>query len=154
MAPPEIAEESAPLGSIVRYHFPARGSRPAVEMTWWDGGMIPARPEELEPGRTMDGRDGLYIGDKGKILGHRLIPESKMKEYGSIPRIIPRSPGHHQEWIDACKGGKPAGSDFVEHGGLLTEVKKLYWDGENMRFTNSENANQYLNPPYRKGWTL
>ena len=135
-------------------------------MTWWDGGMIPARPEELEPERRMDGRDGnLYIGDKGKILGHRLIPESKTKEYGSIPKVIPRSPGHHQEWIDACKGGKPAGSDFVEHGGLLTEVillgliairtkEKLYWDGENMRFTNSENANQYLNPPYRKGWTL
>ncbi len=166
MSPPEIAEESAPLGSIVRYHFGARGSRPPVDMTWWDGGMIPTRPDELEPGRRMDGRDGnLYIGDKGKILGHRLIPESKMKEYGSIPRILDRSPGHHQEWIDACKGGKAAGSNFVDHGGLLSEVillgliairtkEKLYWDGENMRFTNNENANQYLNPPYRKGWTL
>jgi predicted dehydrogenase len=166
MALPDIAEESAPLGSIVRYHFPAQGGRPAVEMTWWDGGMIPKRPEELEPGRRMDGRDGnLYIGDKGKILDHRLIPESKMQEYGAVPKTLVRSQGHHQEWIDACKGGKPAGSNFVEHGGLLTEVvllgliairtkEKLYWDGENMRFTNSEKANQYLNPPYRKGWIL
>jgi predicted dehydrogenase len=165
MASPEIAEESAPIGSIVRYHFPARGNRPAVEMTWWDGGMMPRRPEKLEDKRRMDGDGILYIGDKGKILGHRLIPESKMQEYGRAPQIIPRSPGHHKEWIDACKGGKPAGSNFVDHGGLLTEVvllgvaairakERLYWDPSNMRFTNSEKANQYLNPPYRRGWRL
>jgi len=166
MAPPEIAEESAPLSSIVRYHFAAQGDRPAVEMTWWDGGMMPKRPAELEPGRRMEGGDGtLYIGDKGKMLGHRLIPESKMQEYGRVPKTLARSPGHHREWIDACKGGKPAGSNFVDHGGLLTEVvllgliairtkEKLYWDGQNMRFTNSERANEYLNPRYRTGWTL
>ncbi|MHC4529089.1 MAG: Gfo/Idh/MocA family protein [Planctomycetota bacterium] len=166
MASPEIAAESAPLGSIVRYHFAAQGNRPAVEMTWWDGGMMPRRPEELEPERKMGGRDGaLYIGDKGKILGHRLIPESKMQEYGKVPKVLDRSGGHHQEWIDACKGGKPAGSSFIDHAGLLTEVvllgliairtkEKLYWDGDNMRFTNSETANQYLNPPYRNGWSL
>jgi hypothetical protein len=114
----------------------------------------------------MDGGDGtLYIGDKSKILGHRLIPESRMREYGKPPRVLPRSPGHHKEWIDACKGGKAAGSDFVAHAGLLAEVvllgniairtkEKLHWDGDNGRFTNSERANVLLNPPYREGWTL
>jgi predicted dehydrogenase len=166
MAPPQISEESAPLGSIVRYGFPARGDRPSVELTWWDGGMMPPQPGELEPGRRMDGGDGtLYIGDKSKILGHRLIPESRMREYGKPPRVLPRSPGHHKEWIDACKGGKAAGSDFVAHAGLLAEVvllgniairtkEKLHWDGDNGRFTNSERANVLLNPPYREGWTL
>jgi len=164
--PPEIRDETAPLGSMVHYTFPARGDRPAVQLTWYDGGMMPPRPEELEPGRRMGGGDGnLYVGDKGKILGHRLIPEARMKEYGRPRRVLPRSPGHYREWLDACKGGKPAGSNFVDHAGLLTGVvllgniairtrQKLYWDGAAMRFTNSNEANKYISPPYRKGWTL
>jgi len=88
-----------------------------------------------------------------------------MKEFGKPPKVLPRSPGHYQEWIDACKGGKPAGSNFVDHAGLLAAVvlmgniairtqEKLYWDAEKLQFTNSEAANQLLNPPYREGWTL
>ena len=107
----------------------------------------------------------LYVGDKGKILNHRLIPEAKMKEYGKPPKVLPRSPGHYEEWIQACKGGKPAGSNFVDHAGLLTEVvlmgvialrlnTVLYWDSTNKRFTNSEEANQLMNPARRQGWSL
>ena len=166
MAIGEISKESAPLGSIVRYHFAATNDRPSVEMTWWDGGMLPRRPDELEPERKMEGRDGmLYIGEKGKIMDHRLIPESKMEEYGKPPKVLPRSPGHHREWVNACKGGEPAGSNFVDHAGLLAEVVllgtaairtqgRLYWDPENMRFTNNDQANQYLRSPYREGWSL
>ena len=107
----------------------------------------------------------MYVGDKGKMLGHRLIPESRMKAYKRPPKTLPRSPGHYKEWLDACKGGKPAGSDFANHAAHLTEVvmlgnialrvrEKLYWDGPNLRFTNSAEANKYINPPYRKGWSL
>lgn len=164
--PPEIRNETAPLSSIVRFTFPAREERPAVEITWYDGGMMPARPEELEPERRFGGSDGmLYVGDKGKILGHRLIPDAKMKDHGAPPRVLPRSPGHYQEWIQACKGGQPAGSNFVDHAALLTEVvlmgviavklnTVLYWDSDNKRFTNNEQANELMNPPYRKGYSL
>ena len=107
----------------------------------------------------------IVVGDKGMILGHRLLPESKMQEFGKPPRVLDRSPGHYQEWIDACKGGKPAGSNFVDHAGHLAAVvlmgniairtqEKLYWDAEKLQFTNSDAANQLLNPPYREGWTL
>jgi hypothetical protein len=159
----KIDPEIYPLGVIARYEFPARGDMPPVTLTWYDGGLKPARPKELEPGRGMD--DVIYIGDKGTLMGHRLIPESKMKSYGRPPKRLPRSVGHHKEWIDACRGGPPAGANFVDHAGLLTEVcmlgnvalrtgNKILWDGPNLKVTNDAAANRYLHRHYRQGWTL
>ena len=79
--------------------------------------------------------------------------------------MLDRSPGHYAEWINACKGGPPAGSNFVDHAAHLAEVvqlgnvairtkEKLYWDAANLKFTNSDAANALLNPPYREGWSL
>jgi predicted dehydrogenase len=163
---PEIANETAPKSSITRWQFPAAGDRAAFAITWWDGGLTPPRPEELESDRSFGEGDWLLVvGGKGKMLGHRLIPESKNRETGAPPRVLERSPGHYKEWIDACKGGKPAGSSFADHAAHLAEVvllgniairtnQKLLWDGDNLRFTNSEEANELINPPYRDGWNL
>jgi hypothetical protein len=151
------------VASIVRFDFPAVDGRAAVSLTWYDGGLMPPRPDELEPDRVMGGGDGmLYVGDKGKMLNHRIIPESTMREYEMPPKSLPRSPGHHQEWIDACKGGAPAGANF-DFAGPLTETvllgniairtgRKLYWDGD--RFKDDEEANRYLSKEYREGWSL
>jgi predicted dehydrogenase len=164
--PPEIAGETAPVSSITRWQFPAQGDRAAVTVTWWDGGLKPPRPDELEADRSFGEGDWLLIvGDKGKMLDHRIIPDAKAREIGRPPRVLPRSPGHYQEWIQACKGGPPAGSNFVDHAAHLTEVvmlgniairskQKLLWDGQNLRFTNSDEANKLIHPPYRSGWTL
>jgi len=174
-----VNSETAPLASIVRYQFPALDDLPPVfwrggqlTLTWYDGDLMPARPPELEDGRHFgEADDTLYVGDKGKILGHRLIPESKMQEYKKPPQTLPRSPGHHREWINACKGGPPAGSNF-DIAGPLAEVVllgniavrlgqklyekglKLYYDGPNMKVTNLPEANEYIRQEYRKGWTL
>lgn len=165
-APPEIKNETAPLASTVTYRFAAEDDRPEIVLRWYDGGMMPPIPVEVEQGRNIFVNDGtLIVGDKGMILGHRLLPESKMQEFGKPPRVLDRSPGHYQEWIDACRGGKPAGSNFVDHAGHLAAVvlmgnvairtqEKLYWDAEKLQFANSDAANQLLNPPYREGWTL
>lgn len=164
--PPEIANETAPLSSITRWQFPAEGDRAAVTITWWDGGLKPPRPEELEPDRKFAEGDWLLIvGDKGKMYGSRVIPDQRAQELGKPPEVLPRSPGHYIEWINACKGGEPAGSNFVDHAAHLAEVvllgniairtgEKLLWDGPNLRFTNSEAANQLINPPYRAPWAL
>jgi predicted dehydrogenase len=164
--PPEIANETAPMSSITRWSFPAEGDRAPVLLTWWDGGLKPPRPEELEPGRKFAENDWLLIvGDKGKMLGHRLIPESRAKEFGKPPRILPRSPGHYKEWIAACKGGPAAGSNFIDHAAHLAEVvllgnialrtkDRLYWDAAKLAFTNHDEANRLVNPPYRAGWKL
>jgi len=159
----KLNPETYPLGVIARFEFPARGDLPPVTLTWYDGGLKPARPKDLEPGRGMD--DVIYFGEKGTLMGHRLIPESRMKAYGRPPRTLPRSPGHYKEWIDACRGGPPAGSDFVDHAGLLSEVcllgnvavrtqRKLTWDGPNMKVVNDAEANRYLHRQYREGWSL
>ena len=159
----KLDPEVYPLGVIARYEFPVRDGMPPVRLNWYDGGLKPPRPEQLEPGRRMS--DVTYIGEKGAIMGHRLIPESEMQSYGRPPKTLPRSVGHDKEFIDACRGGPPAGSDFVNHSGLLSEVcmlgnvalragKKLDWDGPNMKVTNDEAANQYLQREYREGWSL
>ena len=167
-----VNSETAPLASRVDYEFPARGDMPPVKLSWYDGELRPTDPEELEPGRRMGSANGgtLFVGDKGKLVcgcygkNPRLIPETEMKEYERPPKTIPRVKGHHQDWIEACKGGKPACSNF-NYAGPLTEVvllgnvavragKKLYWDGPNMRVTNIPEANKYLRREYRAGWTL
>jgi predicted dehydrogenase len=170
-----VNKETFPVASMVTYQFPARGDMPPVKLVWYDGGLRPPRPEEIDEGGEMGTNGHLLIGDKGKILSNRrdyaLIPDKRDKEYGDPPKKIPRSPGHYQEWIDACKGGKPGGSNF-DWAGPLTEVvllgnvalrlqmkeeltrKKLLWDGPNLRFTNSDEANKYLRNEYRQGWSL
>jgi predicted dehydrogenase len=166
-----VNRETYPLSSKIHYEFPARGDMPPVKVTWYDGGMRPPRPEELEDGRQVGDNGKLFIGDKGKMLDERIIPETKMKEYGKPKQLLDRSPGHHIEWIEACKGGKPAGSNF-DHAGPLAEAvllgnvalrpelkeignrKKLLWDPEKFEITNMPEANQFLRREYRKGWTL
>jgi hypothetical protein len=109
--------------------------------------------------------EDLFLGDNGVLLGHRLVPDTRMRQYGRPPEVLPRSPGHDEEFIRACRGGPPAGSDFVAHSGLLTEAcllgnialrvgRKLLWDGTTFRFTNDEEANRLLHRAYREGWTL
>jgi hypothetical protein len=94
-----------------------------------------------------------------------IIPEAKMREYKLPEKKIPRTRGHHQDWLDAIRRGKKAGSDF-SYGAPLTEIAmlgviaikfpgvKLHWDAQAMKFTNVPEANQYINPPYRAGWSL
>ncbi len=170
-----MTDDSYPMASIVHYTFPARGNKPPVKLSWYDGGLTPPRPAELEPGRKMgDGGGGvLYIGDKG-ILMHgtygdnpRIIPETKMKEYKRPEKTIPRSPGIYLEWIEAIKTGKKSTTDF-SYAGPLTETMLLgnvatrmkdkntilKWDPEKMEITNLDEANQYLKMEYREGWEL
>ncbi len=169
---PGVKEETAPKASIVRFEFPAREGFPPLALTWYDGGLMPQRPVELEEGRKFgEADDNLFVGDKGKMLGYRLIPEARMKEYGKPPQRIERSPGHHKEWLIACKGGPAARASF-DWAGPLTEVVlygnialrmerqlyekglKLHCDGPNMRITNLPEANRYIRDEYRDGWTL
>ena len=173
----EPKNEQYPRSTIVRYKFPARDGMPEVNLTWWDGGMMPPRPEELEEGRRLGDDDGgvLFLGDKGTLMcgcygrSPRLIPESKMREYKQPAKTIERIPkgieGHEQDWVRACKGGKPASSNF-DYSGPLSEMvlmgnlavrfpnRRLLWNGEKMEVTNDAAANAYVRRQYRQGWSL
>ena len=164
--------ETSPLASIIYYRFPARDGMPPVAVTWYGGGIMPPRPAELEPGRDLNGRgDGiLFVGEKGKIMcagwagSPRLIPEARMKAYRRPAKTLPRSKGHHRDWIDACKGGRQASSSFG-YAGPMTEVillgnvalrtgQKLRWDGPNMKAANLADADACIRPEYHNGWAL
>jgi hypothetical protein len=166
-----VNDETLPKWNIIRFEFPAKGNRPAVKMTWYDGGKLPPEPAELE-GRRMDGNGILFVGDKGKLLGPghagapRLIPESRMREYGRPPKTLSRSPGHHKEWIEACKAGKTedAKSGFW-YAGPFTEAllvgnlavrlkRRVEWDSKTMRSPNCPEADNYVTKFYRVGWAL
>ncbi len=171
----KFTEDSYPLASIVTYEFPARGKMPPITMKWFDGGLMPPRPEGLEPGRRMgdEGGGGIFIGDKGMLMystysqNPRIVPEAKMREYERPEKTIPRSPGIHEEWIEAIKKGEKSTTDF-SYSAHLTEVillgnvairtkeynRKLDWNGEKMEITNLPEANQYLHKDYRAGWSL
>jgi predicted dehydrogenase len=173
---PDVASETFPRASIIRYEFPARGDMPPVKLTWTDGRLMPPRPRELEPGRRLDGSGALFIGEKGTIMhgshgagGLRIIPETKMRAYKrpekTLPRVKGGQSGHEQDWIRACKEGKPASSSF-EYGGPLTEMvllgvlamrfkdMPLEWDAANLKVTNLPEADKLIHPPFRDGWTL
>ncbi len=155
--------EVYPFGVLGRWEFPARGDLPPVTIHWYDGGLKPARPPEIEPGRTI--AQNLYLGDRGVMLDYRLVPEAKMQDFGRPKEVLPRSPGHYQEFVDACRGGPAPGANLVDHAGLLSEVcmlgnvalrsgKKLAWDGPNFKVTNDAAANRLLHREYRAGWSL
>jgi predicted dehydrogenase len=165
-----VNSETAPVASIVEYEFPPRPDMPPVKVVWYDGELKPTLPNDLELGRKIPDNGVIFVGDKGKLLcgcygeSPRLIPESKMQAYTQPPKTIPRVDDHHQDWVSACKGGKPASSNF-DYAGPLTEMillgnlavrtgRKVLWDGENMKCTNMPEANEYVKRDYRKGWSL
>ena len=164
--------ETYPDASIVHYEFPAREGMPEVKLHWYDGGILPERPEDLEPGRKMPESGTIFVGDKGKIMcgtygeGPRIFPETKMKAYRRPEKTIARVKGsHEQNWIDACKGGPAACSNF-DYAGPFTETVllgnlairnpgvKLDWDGDNMKVTNFDEANALVGRKYRQGYSL
>jgi hypothetical protein len=161
----KVFDQTAPLGSIVTYDFPAREDMPPVRIVWYDGGLKPPCPPEFE-GRPLPGSGELYIGDEGMLLENSLqiLPESRAKKFADVPKTLPRRSGTWGEWMEACKGGEPAGCHF-EWAGYLTEFtllgniairtdKVLEYDAENMRITNHEDANRYVAEPYHNGWSL
>jgi predicted dehydrogenase len=168
----QLYDETFPVASMVHYDFAAREGMPAVKVTWYDGGLQPKKPDELDPDVPFGDWNGglLLIGDKGKILcdavGHNpmLLPKHRNEEYTAPPQTLPRSIGHYKEWIEASKGGKPAGANF-EYGCPVTELvllgniavrtqEILEWDFENMKIKNSEKANQFIKEEYHNGWSL
>ena len=163
---------SYPSATTTYYTFPARGSMPAVKVTWYDGGLMPPKPDELGDENLNAGGGVLYVGSKGKMiqdtygLNPRLLPAALQEGYGEPKAVLPRVPheDHHMNWIDAIRGAEPASSPF-EYATQLTEVmllgivslrakSKLQYDAQAVRVTNNQAANDFLGRDPRKGFEL
>lgn len=168
----EVNTATGPASACVRYEFPAREDMPPLTLYWYEGGKRPPRPEGIPEGQKLgdDDNGSLLIGDNGFITAGcygdnaRLLPDEKMKDYKMPPQILPRVGDHHANWIEACKGGEPACSNF-SYAGPFTEIvllgnlamrtiKKLEWDGVRMEVTNDVSANDYVRREYRRGWEI
>ncbi|MBN1421758.1 MAG: Gfo/Idh/MocA family oxidoreductase [Planctomycetes bacterium] len=165
----EIHPETYSRWVIVRYEFPARGKMPPAKLTWYNGGPKP--PAELLLGHPRPEHGCLLVGEKGAIFSdcpwntrYKLLPEKKWEGVKLPAPTIPRSPGHHAEWIRACKGGPKPFSPF-EFGSSLTEMIHLgiialltghpiEYDATNAKILNCLAASALLHREYRYGWTL
>jgi predicted dehydrogenase len=167
--------ETAPAASRIEYDFPARGGRPAIKVVWRDGNLSPPRPEEIGDERRwpVESSGQIWVGDDGKLFAGiygenpRLLDAARDAEIraNSPAERYPRTDGVYAEWIAACKGGQPAGSNFVDHSGPLTEMvllgnlavraaRTLELDPATGRITNANIPEEYVKPTYRDGWSL
>tara|TARA_B100000029_G_scaffold188703_2_gene186379 strand:+ start:1211 stop:2539 length:1329 start_codon:yes stop_codon:yes gene_type:complete len=165
-----LMAETAPKWAEMVYKFPARGERPPVTVTWYESGRKP--PVALALGETLPNNGALLIGDKGRLLQtdmygafYKLLPTEKFSEYIPPAPTLPRARNsHQQEWIDSAKTGSSTMSNF-EYAGRLTEAflvgnvalrtgQTLEWDGETMKARNCPEAERFVHPVYRKGWSL
>jgi hypothetical protein len=173
----QVNTESAPHSEIVHYEFPDRGvvgniRLVPLKMIWYDGGLLPPRPDELKEGQIMGDQSGgvLFTGTKGKLMtgcyGRNpvLLPEELDKDYKRPKKTIRRienamEGGHELDWIRACKESPESRmetSSNFNYSGPLNELvvmgnlairlqdlkRKLMWDGENMKITNISDSDE------------
>ena len=169
---PVINDVAFPYACIVRFKFPKQETLPAFDLFWYDGGMKPPTPEELEAdGKDLPEEGMMFVGDKGKILGGFrnenpvLIPDSRMKSYmekNNVPQgEVQRSDDF---WIDAFREKKESPGSFLLAGAVSETInlgaialrtrKKILYDAVKMEITNVPDANKLLRREYRKGWEL
>lgn len=163
-----------PVAMRVHYRFPARGDRPPVDLHWYDGGLMPPRPDALPDDLELSREGGaMLVGERGVLmhetygLNPRLFPEGLMGWAASVPKTLRRLGGEHEmNWVRACKGEEEAICPF-SYAGPLTEVMLLgivalrsgqgnviEYDGEAGRVTNDEKANDHLRREYRPGFGM
>jgi hypothetical protein len=163
---------SYPHATTTYYTFPARDGMPPVKMVWYDGGLLPPRPDEMGEQRLNAGGGVLYYGTKGKMLQEtyggtpRLLPAEAHNQYGAPPERLARVPHQHHEmnWVNAIKGTDDISCPF-SYAAHLTEImllgivalrsnEKLEYDAANMTVTNNDEANAFLTREYRAGFEL
>jgi predicted dehydrogenase len=166
----ELNSETFPAWSILKIEFPARGDLPPLTLHWYDGGKKPS--SELIGEQEVAGNGAILIGEQGTLYSvewtggdWRLLPEDKFRDWTPPTETVPRSAGHHQEWIEACKGGPSTFCNFEDFAAPLTEImlvgclaqragKKIEWDAANMRAKNWPEGDVFIKREYRKGWEL
>ncbi len=163
-AGPVLHPDTCPLGLTVYYKFPANNDRPPVDLTWYDGSMI---PREIH-GQRVKANGVMFVGSNGMMFAdygsYKLFPQDKFADFDAPAKTLPDSVGHYREWILACRDGSPTTCNFA-YSGALTEAVQLgnvafrtgeilEWDAENLKATNTEKAAKFVTKEYRTGWEV
>jgi predicted dehydrogenase len=173
------AKFTFPYRTAIRFDFPARGAMPPVKLFWYDRVTAQPKIEGVPEGELLGDKDingSVFVGDKGLVTtgcygeDTRLVPAARMKDYKMPPQLLTRCPdtgkdwvrSHYRDWIRAAKGGEAACSNFGVSGPFVQWMLlgviairvegKLLWDAQRGRFTNNNEANDFLTPKFRKGW--
>jgi hypothetical protein len=166
--------------NTVTWQFPARAELPPLNVHWYDGGMKPHRPPELDNRIQLPASGLMFVGEEGKLIagysggnpfgrklgidGGLLLPEKKFHDFQQPPKTMGRCNDHYREWTQACKTASRTVCP-IEFGCEMTEMallgtlalrtrRVLAWDAKAMRVTNHADANKLVDPPYRDGWSL
>jgi hypothetical protein len=167
-----VNKASYPNATTTYYEFAARKGLPPVKLTWYDGGLMPERPDELGEQKLNAGGGVLYVGSKGKMLQDtyggvpRLLPAERHNSYGAPKEKLARIPhqSHEMNWVNTIRGTDQICCPF-SYASHLTEIMllgvaalragtKLHYDAANMQVTNNAAANDFLTRQYRPGWEL
>ena len=181
---PVATPECQSHANMVTWEFPSRGDLPPLNVYWYDGGMKPHRPAELDHQIELPRRGLLFVGEKGKLMadygggnplgrgengrrgiaGGLLLPEDQFRDVQQPPKTLARCEDHYLEWTRACKTAQRTVCP-IEFGCEMTEMallgalalrtgKVLQWDAAAMQVTNDQQADSLVDPPYRTGWEL
>lgn len=163
-----------PLSSVIRWKFDAPKTIDPFDLFWYDGGMRPPTPPELETDlKEFESEGMMFVGDKGKILGGFrcenpvIIPESRMIEVTGAKEITLSRPSINATdvWIEAIREGKSSPGNFTSSWPILETAhlaavalragRKIHYDHRKMRITNNDDANKYLSrEECRPGWEV
>lgn len=184
-----IYQETFPKTARIRFEFPERDGLPPLKFWWYDGApkdaLQPLRPDSKTLHKVMGmydelpGSGALIIGDKGQLFSpddygakffialnddKEFVPGDQHEACLGIPKTIPRSPGHMEEWFRMMKDGTPAYSNF-DIAAYLAEVillgcvalrlgegQRMEWDGPNMKSPNLPEAARFVTRHNRHGW--
>ena len=165
-------KDSYPAWSVIKFAFPATDKRPAIPVTWYDGGKKPSK--ELFGGKDLPASGALIVGDKDTLYAEGdYCGNFSLLSGAEKPKVdYVKSPGHFEEYARAIRGGEPAVSNFPDYSGPLPETillgnlavwcgkgpegegKTVEWDAKNLKATNAPELDAIINPPYRDGWKL
>jgi hypothetical protein len=156
-----------PLSCIVRFKMPQTKEFGPFELIWYDGGIRPLTPDELE-GQEYPREGMMFVGDKGKIIAGfrgenpKLIPAARMNGI----MVENDTPGidTNTTWINAFRENKQTPGSFLLAGPVTETIllgavalrarRKVEYDSVNMKITNYPEADKFLTREYRKGWEL
>jgi predicted dehydrogenase len=171
---PARRADTWPQSNHITWMFPGNDMTDGKELQveWFDGDKYP--PQDVQKIALADSRvpeyppeSSMVIGTEGAmLLPHQsmpiLLPRDKFKD---APHTIEKGPTHYHRFVDACLGGEPTASHFLQTGPMSEAIilgtvairvpgDVLHWDSKHMRIPNHPEAELLLRRTYRKGWEV